>query len=179
MKEQPKAQAFERTRTLLLPVLLGVGALCLALSFFLGQKQKPTLPKDDPLARYISTTEARLCETIEQIEGAGKAKVFITAENTFETVYASNASIVESADGSGASARTSKTSEKSLAYAASRTTGGEPVVVKQLCPRLSGVLIVCEGGDRENVRDEICAAVSTALGLSKNKIYVTGGTGTP
>lgn len=179
MKEHIKFPAWERTRALWLPLLVGFGALCLALSYVLGQKQDAAPKKDDPLAAYISTTEARLCETVEQIAGAGKAKVFITAENTFETVYASNASIVESADSSGTSARTSKTSEKSLAYTDSRTSGGEPVVVKQLCPRLSGVLIVCEGGDRENVREEICTAVSTALGLSKNKIYVTGGTGTP
>lgn len=117
---------------------------------------------------YINETENRLKKTISGISGAGKTEIFITTENTFETIYASNASIGESASG--------KTTQKSLAYSSGSSYSSGPVVVKELCPDIKGVLIVCEGGNNSKIRDEIINSVSIALGISKSKIYVTGGT---
>ena len=115
--------------------------------------------------------ENRLCKTVSQIDGAGKTQVFITVENTFETVYASNANIDESGDLN----KTSKTTQKQLAYSSSGTGGETPVIVKQKCPQICGVLVVCEGGSVPEIRQEIIMSVSTAVGISTNKIYVTGG----
>ena len=117
---------------------------------------------------YLNETENRLKKTISGISGAGKTEIFITTENTFETIYASNASIGESASG--------KTTQKSLAYSSGSSYSSEPVVVKELCPDIKGVLIVCEGGNNSKIKDEIINSVSIALGISKSKIYVTGGT---
>ena len=123
------------------------------------------------LDAYVEATEARLCKTISEIEGAGKTEVFITTSNTFETVYASNASVGETASG--------KTTEKSLAYAGSSSYTSSPVVVKELCPDIKGVLIVCEGGNDKDIKDEITKSVSIALGISQTKIHLTGGTDKP
>lgn len=126
---------------------------------------------ENPLDDYIKDMEERLCETVSHIKGAGSTRVFITVENSFETVYASNAKLDESGDDT----KSTKTTQKELAYMTSKTDGEAPVVIKQICPKLCGVLVVCEGGERADVRDEITKAVSTAVGISKNKIYVSGG----
>lgn len=116
---------------------------------------------------YVESTEKRLTSAVSAIQGAGKSRVFISAENTFETVYANNASINEGPSG--------KVTEKSLAYAGNSSYTSEPVVVKELCPAIKGVLVVCEGGNDPSVKEDIINSVSIALGISKNKIHVTGG----
>lgn len=150
---------------LLVILLLTIGIVFVIISY---------LPKDrisgstaTPLDSYIEKTESRLCETISHIAGVGKARVFITTKNTFETVYASNASVEEGSYG--------KTTEKSLAYADGSSFSKEPIIVKELCPEIKGVLVVCEGGNNQLVNNEIINAISVALGIPKTKIYVSGG----
>lgn len=158
----------DKTRkVLLIAAVIVTGILFILLSASPEKKDEETVASR--LDNYIKETEHRLCNTISDIEGAGKTKVFITTENTFETVYASNASVNENTNG--------KTTEKSLAYSAgSSYSSPNPVVVKELCPDIKGVLIVCEGGKDSKISNEIKNAASIALGISKNKIYVTGGT---
>lgn len=144
----------------------------LVLIFFSSlPKEKNNNTVKSRLDAYVEDTEIRLCKTISEIEGAGNTKVFITTSNTFETVYASNASVGETSSG--------KTTEKSIAYAGSSSYNSAPVVVKELCPDIKGVLVVCEGGNDKNVKEEITKSVSIALGISQTKIHVTGGTDQP
>lgn len=123
--------------------------------------------QDAKLDRFISSTEERLCRTVEKIDGAGSTSVFITVTDTYETVYASNSSINRTSAGN--------TSEKQIAFSSGTSYNSAPVVVKELCPDIKGVLIVCEGGNNQSVKNEITKSVSIALGISSSKIHVTGG----
>ena len=165
-------EGFFNSRTkkyLLMCVVATVGLLLIMLSFLPKNKQKDEENKFDT---YIARVENRLKETVSNIKGAGKTSVFVSAESTFETVYESNASI----DQSNKDSSTSKVTEKEIAYLQSSSKGQVPVVIKEMCPRISGVLVVCQGGNSAYVRTEIVNAVSVALGIQTNKIYVTGGT---
>lgn len=153
-------------------ITAAAGALLIVLSAFIGGVTSIRNENgQNELEKYISSMEKRLCDTVSKIDGAGESQVFITVENTFETVYASNASIDESGD----EKKTSKTTQKQIAYSSAGTDGEMPVVVKQICPKICGVLVVCEGGGNTAVRQEVINSVSTAVGISTNKIYVTGG----
>jgi len=164
-------------------VILGICAcIGLMLSFLPTLSGKHDTETSDELGEhlsdteYVSSLEERLSETISSISGAGKAQVFITLESSYETVYMSNAKLDETVDLSNQS-RT--TSEKSIATMKNGSSSEEPVVVKHLSPKISGVLIVCEGGENTNVRNNIIKAASTALDVSSSRIYVTGGQSTP
>ena len=160
----------KKTALLLSAVILGV--LLIAAAGFIGKAMpKANVPDDDRLSEYIADMEARLCKVVSGIDGAGSTEVFITVENTFETVYANNATLDESGD----ETKSTKTTQKQLAYTTTKESGEAPVVIKQLCPKICGVLIVCEGGGNSNVRTEILNSVSTAVGIPTTKIYVTGG----
>lgn len=153
-------------------IAAALGILMIAVSALTGGiKVEKAVNGQNELDKYISGMEKRLRDTVSNIEGAGETQVFITVENTFETVYASNASIDESGDERGSS----KTTQKQLAYASAGSSGEQPVVIKQICPKVSGVLVVCEGGGSTAVKQEIISSVSIAVGISANKIYVTGG----
>ena len=121
---------------------------------------------------YVHLLESRLSETVSLIDGAGKSKVLITLASSGETVYLTNARLDESTD---TLSQSRVTSEKQLATMKNGTYAESPVVVKELAPKISGVLIICEGGENQNVKNNIIKATSTALDVSSSRIYVTGG----
>lgn len=155
--------------------ILGV-ALCgllLALFAILPQGEgKENGEKQNQLDLYTRSLEQRLSETVSQIDGAGKVSVFLTLESSFETVYASNAKLDEQ---SSDSTSVQKTTEKQLATTSAGGSGEAPVIVKQLSPKIKGVLIVCEGGEDSTVSKNIKSAASVALNIPTSRIYVTGG----
>ena len=108
---------------------------------------------------YADETEKRLCETLTEIEGVGKAKVMLTITSTEEYVYAESVK--------------SGTSQTENSYVIIDKGSQKEALVKKINnPAISGVLIVCEGGDDPKVCERIYNAVSTALNIPTNKIYV-------
>ncbi len=125
------------------------------------------------LAYYTTDAEKRLEEIISGIDGAGQTKVMITFESSFESVYANNAKIEE--NGAESVSALAKTSEKEIVLAGDRSGAETPVLLKELCPRVKGVLVVCEGGDIESVSRGIKQAVAALFGISDGKIFVSAG----
>ncbi len=41
-------------------------------------------------------------------------------------------------------------------------------------PKISGIGIVCDGGNDQNVKKELTMLISTAFSIGSNKIYITG-----
>ena len=108
---------------------------------------------------YADETEKRLCETLTEIEGVGKAKVMLTVTSTEEYVYAESVK--------------SGTSQTENSYVIIDKGSQKEALVKKINnPAISGVVIVCEGGDDPKVCERIYNAVSTALNIPTNKIYV-------
>ena len=48
----------------------------------------------------------------------------------------------------------------------------EALVKKTLEPKISGAVVVCEGGDNIQISEKVIRAVSTALGISSSKVCV-------
>lgn len=161
---------FKEKKTIYLFAIATLGIILIVIAPLFSEKNF-NMKNENELEKYIINTENRLQNTVSSIKGAGKTQVFISVENTFETVYASNASINERSD----DINTNKTTQKELAYSTGKDKSEEPVVVKQICPKISGILVVCEGGENTVIREEIIYAVSTAVGVPTSKIYVTGG----
>lgn len=108
---------------------------------------------------YAAGTEERLCAMLSEIEGVGKAKVMLTIRSTEEYVYAETQKI--------------SPSQSENSYVIIENGSQEEALLKKINnPAVSGVLIVCEGGDDPRVCEKIYLAVSTALSIPTNKIYV-------
>lgn len=108
---------------------------------------------------YAKETETRLKELLTDIEGVGRANVMLTITSTEEYVYAET---VKSGD-----ARTEN------GYVIIDNGSRKEALVKRVNnPAISGVVIVCEGGDDPRVCERIYNAASTALNIPTNKIYV-------
>ncbi len=108
---------------------------------------------------YTRQTEEKLNSILAEIEGVGKTKVLISVSSTEEYIYAE-----EYRHGSSQTENSiviiDKGSEK------------DALIKKVNNPDISGIVIVCEGGDDPKICEKVYKAVSTALNIPTNRIYV-------
>lgn len=52
--------------------------------------------------------------------------------------------------------------------------GYAPVLYRERYPSVVGVSVVCRGGDDPSVQKKLICAISTALGVSSNRICIVG-----
>lgn len=108
---------------------------------------------------YASGTEEKLCGMLSEIEGVGKAKVMLTITSTEEYVYAETQ-------------KTGDSRSENDYVVIDKGSQKEALLKKINNPAISGVLVICEGGDDPKVCEQVYLAVSTALNIPTNKIYV-------
>jgi stage III sporulation protein AG len=101
---------------------------------------------------------------IENIKGAGKAKVILSFETYDETVYAFDKD--EKTDSKG----TYDSASKYVIIDNGSTESG--LKVKILSPKIRGVAILCNGGNIPTVKEQIILAVSALFNIGTNRISV-------
>ncbi len=143
-----------RKKYLILGVLFLFGLVLLFYGSFGGTVGEENEGENTPEAEAY---RAKLTEEIgllcRQVKGVGKATVLVSLSGGYEYVYAR--------DEDGDCVSVGSGSKK------------EAVVENILPPRISGIGIVCDGGDSAAVREELTALLSAALGIGANKIYIT------
>jgi stage III sporulation protein AG len=111
---------------------------------------------------YISDIENKIRSITEKITGSTDVSVIVSAESGTEYVYVSN----ESAAGD----------KNTREYITVKNESGryELVLAKEVYPEIKGISIACPGGDSSAVQRKIIDSVSTAFGISKNRICIVG-----
>lgn len=152
-------------------VFIGIiGMLLIMVSSFIPQKEKveENPVQFDYYENYKSETEKSLEELLKSIYGVGEVKVMLTLQSTEHYIYAEENKSVESSDVSSSNEQ----NENKLVKI--ENGGQESALVKHInLPEISGVVVVCEGGDNARTCECIYRSVSTALGIPTSKIYVT------
>nr|WP_317356527.1 hypothetical protein [uncultured Tyzzerella sp.] len=122
---------------------------------------------------YETQLESRLKMILSQVEGVGDVDVMITLENGKEIVTKDD-SLREN----------SKTNEEALngdkreifsdkeQYSTVKINGDEPLVLKEINPKISGVLIVAQGGGNVEIKNMLIKATNSLLGVELHKIEV-------
>ncbi len=110
---------------------------------------------------YRQAVEARVCYACTQVSGVGKVTAVVTVESGYEYVYAADSKPTASGD---------STQYITLGNGADE----QPVYLTRRVPVISGIGIVCDGGNDPTVRQEIIGLLSAAFGVGSHKIYVTG-----
>ncbi len=172
------------TEKLRSPKVLIVAGLCgmalILLSSFLsgGKKEDSTRTTESggiSAEEYRVTLEENLKEMVRRITGSRHVKVVITLESGVRYSYA------DTQEGSAVnqieSDRESTNSEMKQGYITVRTADGgeQALLVTEEMPQVRGVAIVCEGGDSEQIRENVTNAVMAALHITSKRVYVTGG----
>ena len=117
---------------------------------------------------YTKTLEKELSAILSKIDGAGECSVMITMDCGIETIYATQE------ESSYQNSEKGENRDKSVSYVILGTSsnGKEALVIKEIQPKVRGIIIVCEGGGNSKVKMNIINAVSSAFDISSTKISV-------
>lgn len=118
-------------------------------------------------------TEERLKAIVGNIYGVGRCEIMVTFENGIEYVYASEAKDVSDVldEGEGGK-KQEKISSENAPVIIEQGRGKEALKVKEIQPRVRGVVVVCDGAQDISVRQQIIDAVTTSMDISSAKVYV-------
>ena len=120
---------------------------------------------------YEEGLELRLSNILSSIEGAGKVSVMITLSSSKETVVAEDSLSDETVTvEKDKEVKTFNESSKKIIL--SNNGRNEPLVLKELEPRIEGVVIVSEGGGDISVKSSLTKATEALLGVAAHKILV-------
>ncbi len=154
--------------------LVGVILLLWGSQIFSGKKTSASSDGTDALSveipgktyevsveEYRKALEGRIASICTQVTGAEDVYVIVSLEGGFEYVYA-----CDERTGSTGTERTYVTvgsgSSKALVFINERT------------PAITGIGVVCTGGNDPTVRKEIASLLTSTFGVGSNRVYVTG-----
>ena len=126
---------------------------------------------------YERALERRLEEFFSMVEGAGQVRVMVSPTQGRETVFAVDVnesrsySTEEDAQGGSRETRQQSTQEQTV-MVTDRAGADRPLVLREIEPRIEGVVIIAEGGDSPFVRDALTRAARAVLGIDAHMIQV-------
>ena len=162
-------------------VTLGLtGLVLIAISGFF--KSNPSKEKTLNTSNSISNRQQELKQNLEniisEVEGAGKARVMVTFENSAETVYATEERKNKEAcedKSEGMITRKKESNDCEKKYITIKDSQGteHALAVTEIEPKVKGVIVICSGGDNPIVKHRITEAVTTALNIPSKRVCIT------
>lgn len=121
---------------------------------------------DDRMKAYTESLENKIAEFCSKVRGVSNVQVTVYFDSGFETIYAFDEESKTTSSGTN--------SEKKYVTIGSGSAESMVCVVEKM-PNICGIAVVCKGGGNALVANEIINLISSAYGVSKNKIYVAEG----
>jgi stage III sporulation protein AG len=123
---------------------------------------------------YNHNSQMQLKHILSQIKGVGEVEVMITYESTAEVVPASNVTksnqITEEKDSQGGSRTT--TQEERSENVVTKNETNDLMVIKEIKPKVKGVVIVAEGAGDIQVKMQLIEAAKTIFQIPSFKVMV-------
>ena len=136
-------------------------AVILCVFLFGGTSKQTNIVKSyDPISNYVISLENKLSNVLSNVSGAGDVSVVISVESGMETVLAMQTIIKESASGQ------IETQTSPIII------NGKTVVLKEMYPKVKGVLIVAEGANSIAVMTKLQQATMSLLDIEINQIEI-------
>ena len=144
-------------------ILLLVALLGILLLLFGGSAEKkqedsldlPDTQKED-LTAYREALEERIRKLCESVKGVENVCVMVTLERGFSAIYA-----------------TEWEGDKESYVILGSGSSAQALYLGESAPTVTGIAIVCTGGDNATVRRELTSLLCAAFSLSSTRIHVT------
>lgn len=162
-KTEGVRKLWDRYKYAALVVLIGAGLLL----WPSGKGGTETTLRQQSNTKETRDIQAEMEDILGAMSGVGQVKVMLTVDSDGERQLAQDTELTYS--GSVESPEDySRRSETVLTDG----DGDGTVVIRTLYPTYRGALVVCQGGDRADVRLAVTEAVSSLTGLSTDRITV-------
>ncbi len=132
--------------------LIVIGLLA---SSFKSETQSDYSQIDD----YVLNLEQKLSNRLSQVSGAGKVTVLISIKQGITTEIATEKKVTNNEEGL-------VSEEKPI------LVSGKPIVITEIYPQISGVVIIAKGADNLKVKNALLRATQTFLGITSDKIEI-------
>jgi len=128
-------------------------------------------------ARPERALEKELEEFLSLVAGAGEVRVMVSALGDRETVFAmdstsSRSHMIEEDAGGGTRDQRQYSTQEQTVIITDRNGIDQPLVLREISPRVEGIVIIAKGGDDPFVRDALTRAAMAVLGVEAHKIQV-------
>ena len=128
------------------------------------------------LEKYRAQLCLQLEDFLSQMEGVGKTKVYITMYSTEEIIVERNSPYVKRTEEEMSQEKTRTVgeteNESEVVLIEDEDGRQEPIVVKEIAPVVSGVVVAAQGGGNEKIKNEITSLVMALFGIEEHKIRV-------
>lgn len=151
------------------------GILLLVLS--IPQKQESQMQKEERKLEvtendaYIEAMEKKLEETLRTIAGVGKVEVMLTLESSKEAVLNKDTQTEQEKLKEDTKSNDIK-KENEETVLTENSGNQQPYIIKEIEPKVAGVVVVLEGGGNPVIVKEVTEAVQVLFHLEVNKIKV-------
>lgn len=162
MSKEQIIKFIKNKNNLAICLILIIGAALMAFSGT-SDKKKQTSSAEPQQQISSEEEEERLADILSQIDGVGSVSVMITYYSGTEKNIA-----YEVKQSSTLEEDKSEVNEDKKAV----MTDGEPMVVKEVYPKVKGVIVTASGAGRADVKKALTEAVSAALDVPVHKIFV-------
>ena len=109
--------------------------------------------------RYVEYLENKLEKSISKIDGVKNVSVIIKVDSAIQTVIAEDQKKIEE------NGKVTTTTSTVL-------VGGKPIILGEIYPSISGVIVVCDCKNSLTVKMSVLDIVTTALDISCEKVRV-------
>jgi len=121
-------------------------------------------------AEYVEKMEAKLTSLLSKVKGAGQVEVMISIKSGSGIDLAENTE-TKTSSSNGTDTTTVSTSPIIIENGNAKS----PIVISEILPEISGIVVVSSGANDVNVRMYLISAVQTLLDLPQNKIQILVG----
>lgn len=121
--------------------------------------RKESEPGDD-VQDYRNMMEEQVRSILEKVDGVGNVDVMITLRASKEKVTLKDNTI------------DAERREEETVLIQDENDNTSPYVIREVEPKIEGILIVCEGGDRAALQREIIDGISALFSVESHKIKV-------
>ncbi|HEX3027596.1 MAG TPA: hypothetical protein VHR42_10305 [Clostridia bacterium] len=175
-----KEMVFSKNGSIILVIIgfIGIGLIFVSQYLPTSTSKASSTSSTSTTDQYAKKTESQLENIIGQISGVGKVKVMVTVGSGVEYVYEQNVKTstdtTKNNDSSGTTQTQQNSDEETNPVVVENASGGQQALVKtEIQPKVTGVVIVCDGGDDSEVCESIVNTVTTALDLPANHVSVS------
>ncbi len=154
-------------------IVCGVVALVLVtIGEFTSYKENEKVDVSDTSVysyQYIKNAQKDLQKILCKINGAGEVSVLITLESCYENVYAK---ACEQENQSNDVTQKNNFKEE-YAIVKKGSSNEECLLIKVYEPKIKGVAVVCEGGDKQAVQQAVTETVCALYDITTDKVSVS------
>lgn len=125
---------------------------------------------------YEEKLKQELIDVLSEIEGVGSVKVMIYFDSSSETIPAYNQNdsikVTEENDGNGGKRVTNENNNNTSVVTTSEGGGNKPFVIKEIKPKIAGVIVISEGANNPEVKYKLFQAVKTVFNIEQYKVNI-------